>query len=105
MRIQRVFGVLIVIPYLVFAGARMFESTVYGIDPRRPYAVVTFVGILFALVFGPGLWRDAMKRDTEQKRREIEFEKSQVRDPIAETQFRRDIGMTSDEPNERGRDS
>jgi hypothetical protein len=93
MRVQRVAAVLIFIPYLVLGFARMFESTIYGIDPRRPHAIVTFLGILFALLFGQSLWRNAVQRDADRRRREIDFEKSQVRDPDADAGIRRDIGM------------
>jgi hypothetical protein len=105
MRVQRAIGVPILILYLFLGGARVFESTVYGIDPRGPHALVTLIGLLFALVFGPGLWGDALKRDAERKRREIEFEKSQVPDPIADAKFRRDIGMRPEPPARNVRDS
>lgn len=105
MRIQRLAAVLIFLPYLVFGFARVFESTVYGLDPRRPHALVTLLGMLFVLVFGPGLWRDVLQRDGERKRREIEFDKNEVRDRTAEAKFRRDIGMGPEEPEKHGRDS
>jgi hypothetical protein len=102
--VQRTCFVILAIAYVIVGGARVFDRTLFGIDPQRPYLIVVVCGILFAAIFGPTLLDDQLAREAERKRLEREWEENEIRDPEADAQMRKDIGMTPNNSLERSRE-
>jgi hypothetical protein len=104
LRVQKLVGGILAGAYIILGLCDLFDRTIFGIDPQRPYAIVIITGLVFLLVFGRGLAKDATARNAERKRREAEYEKSYVRDPEVEEQMRRDMGMQPNDSSERSHD-
>jgi len=98
MRLQKAVAAVLFAAYAIFGLFRLAEQTMFGFEAKRLHVIVELIGVVFFMVFGPGLFLDFAERDEERKRRELEYdeyEKSIPRDPAAEEQIRRDIGMPS----------
>jgi hypothetical protein len=95
------------------------ERSFFGEDPETVWFIAVLVTLGIIRVHD-SVWRRDLERNAaanrafarkaaeaeaaERTARELEFERTVVRDPIAEAKFRRDIGLPPNKSLERSRD-